>query len=194
MFDVRGHLDELLDPACYPARPATVRFVETHISSVFLAGDTVYKLKKPVNFGFVDYSTLARRRRFCALEIELNRRLSNDIYLGVSPLVRTAAGLRFDVPGKPVEYAVRMRRVPDAALWSRRLAGGSLGAPQMEALADFLAEFHAGATRLHGRRHLAGRDAAWDETLRDLRRFAGSPFAPALLERVEADGAARRGR
>src|SRR5579883_3116032 len=107
MFDVREHARDLLDPACYPDVPANVRLVETHISSVFLAGPHVYKLKKPVDFGFVDYSTLARRRRFCELEVALNRRLADDIYLGVVPLVRTREGFRFEAKGVVLDWAVK---------------------------------------------------------------------------------------
>src|SRR5579875_2790539 len=125
-FDIRDHIDALLDTACYPEHPANVTLAETHISCVFLAGPHVYKLKKPVDFGFVDYSTLARRRRFCELEVALNRRLADDIYLGAVPLVRTVAGLRFEAEGRPLDWAVKMRRVPDAALLSAHLRAGIL--------------------------------------------------------------------
>src|SRR5579871_6514442 len=141
-FDVRDQLHELRDPACYPEAPARVELAETHISCVLLTERTVYKLKKPVDFGFVDYSTLALRRRFCEREVELNRRLTRDIYLGVVPLVQTRDGLRFGAPGRPVDWAVRMRRVPDDALWSHRLAEGRMDSADLERLAAVLARFH----------------------------------------------------
>src|SRR5262245_24586685 len=76
------------DPAFYPARPALVELRQTHISYVFLAGDEVFKLKKPVHFSFLDFSTLERRRHFCHEEVRLNRRLAPGVYLGVIAIRR----------------------------------------------------------------------------------------------------------
>ena len=76
----------MLRPAFYPHRPARVRLVQTHISWVFIAGDRVYKVKKPVDFGFLDFSTLRRRAQACRREVELNRRLAPGLYLGVVPI------------------------------------------------------------------------------------------------------------
>jgi aminoglycoside phosphotransferase family enzyme/predicted kinase len=192
VFDVRDHVAELLGPACYPVAPNSVAYVETHISTVFLAGDRVYKLKKPVDFGFVDYSTLPRRRRFCELEVRLNRRLSNGIYLGAAPLVRTVAGLRFEGQGRAVDWAVKMRRVPAEVLWSARLAAGGLEGADMERLGCFLAEFHARAPRVRSHAAVAAADTAWDDNLRDLGRFAGEMFPGALLEDTGRAGGERR--
>jgi aminoglycoside phosphotransferase family enzyme/predicted kinase len=191
-FDVRDHIAELLDPACYPNGPDSVALAETHISCVFLAGDVVYKLKKPVDFGFVNYSTASRRQRFCRLEVKLNRRLTQHIYLGVAPLVRTPAGLRFDAPGKPVDWAVKMQRVPDAALWSSRLVAGKLGAPEMAQLGAFVADFHRHARRVRAHAAIEAGDQAWEDTVRDLDRFAEELFPRALLQ--EAQDAGRRWR
>ena len=77
----------LNDPASYPHRPRKVTMVQTHSSWVFLVSPFVYKIKKPVNFGFLDFSTLAKRKHFCLREVELNRRLSPDVYLGVVPII-----------------------------------------------------------------------------------------------------------
>src|SRR5216117_3027218 len=81
----------LLNPQSYPHRPRRVRLVQTHSSFVFLAPPFVYKVKKPVNFGFLDFSTLEKRRYFCERQVELNRRLCPKIYLGVVP-ISTKAG------------------------------------------------------------------------------------------------------
>ena len=85
---VRG----LLEPSAYPAPPDEVRLVQTHISYVFLAGDVVYKTKKPVDFGFIEQLTVETRHRFCDAEVQLNRRLAPDVYLGVVPVLRLADG------------------------------------------------------------------------------------------------------
>jgi len=187
-FDIRDHIDALLDTACYPEHPANVTLAETHISCVFLAGNHVYKLKKPVDFGFVDYSTRARRRRFCELEVTLNRRLANDIYLGVVPLVRTREGFRFEAKGVVLDWAVKMRRVPDPAFWSERLRNGSLALPEMDRLARFIAAFHERARRVRSPAVLAQRSRAWDETVADLERFAGRLFPQALIAEIRTAG------
>lgn len=184
-FDVRDHLDALRDPACYPETPGRVDLAETHISCVFLTEHTVYKLKKPVDFGFVDYSTLALRHRYCRREVALNRRLTQDVYLDVVPLVQTSAGLRFAVPGRAVDWAVRMRRVPDAALWSHRLAAGELDRVDLERLAAVLAAFHAGAI-VRAPAVLAARDRALEETLRDLAPAAGGVLSATALAEIAA--------
>jgi len=87
----------LSDPAAYPHPVDDVEVIQTHISVVFLAGEFVYKVKKPVDLGFLDFTTLEKRKRFCHEEVRLNRRLAPHVYLGVVPVVAADAGLRFDV-------------------------------------------------------------------------------------------------
>src|SRR5262245_65631196 len=99
----------LTDPAIYPHPVDRVELVETHISWVFLAGDRVYKVKKPVDLGFLDFTTLERRRFFCEEEVRLNRRLTRDLYLGVVELNGPGA-ISFGGPGPTVEVAVMMKR------------------------------------------------------------------------------------
>src|SRR6266545_543841 len=116
----------LRDPACYPHPAEPVELIETHISWVFLAGPYAYKVKKPVNLGFLDFSTLERRRHFCAEEVRLNRRLAPEVYLGVVPITRDAAGVRVDRTGEVVEWAVKMMRLPEEATLERRLQRGEV--------------------------------------------------------------------
>src|SRR5438046_9910555 len=102
----------LTSPATYPPRPPKVRAIQTHISWVFIAFPFVFKVKKPVNLGFLDFSTLEKRRHFCRREIQLNRRLCPEIYLDAVPIYETASGFSFKPRGKTVEYAVQMRELP----------------------------------------------------------------------------------
>jgi aminoglycoside phosphotransferase family enzyme/predicted kinase len=119
---------------------------ETHISQVFLSERAVYKVKKPVRLGFLDFSTLSLRRQFCEAEVTLNQRLAPDVYRGVVPIVRDAAGVhRLDAPGEPVEWAVVMRRLPETAAADRRLQDGRLTRDDVSKLARHLALFHARA-------------------------------------------------
>jgi aminoglycoside phosphotransferase family enzyme/predicted kinase len=119
--------------------------VETHISWVLLLPELAYKVKKPVRLPFLDYSTLQQRRHFCEEEVRLNRPFAPSLYLGVSRLTGTASDPDFDGLGDTLDYAVRMRRFPDAALFSERADAGTLAAGDIDRLAARLAEFHAAA-------------------------------------------------
>jgi len=105
-------VDGLLRPEAYPWQPASVELVQTHVSWVFLAGERVVKVKKPVGYGFVDHTTLESRRRSCADEVRLNRRLTDGVYLDVAPIVRDGTGYRVAAEGEPVEWATLMHRLP----------------------------------------------------------------------------------
>ncbi len=111
----------LSDAASYPHPADDVEVHQTHISVVFLAGDYAYKIKKPLDLGFLDYSTLERRRHFCEREVDLNRRLAPSVYLGVVPVVLAGTALQVDGPGEVVEWAVRMIRLPEEATLRERL-------------------------------------------------------------------------
>jgi len=110
-------LTDLSKPDNLPDETAQVSVVQTHISFVFIADDFVYKVKKPVNLGFLDFSTLKKRRYYCQQEIILNRRLSEGVYIDVLPIRRTRNTYTMgEGEGRVVEYAVKMRRLPDEML------------------------------------------------------------------------------
>jgi aminoglycoside phosphotransferase family enzyme/predicted kinase len=141
---------DLLRPSAFPVPPPSVELVQTHASWVFLAGADVYKVKKPVDFGFLDFRSLGQRRDACEAEVRLNRRLAPDVYRGVLPVRRDARGdLRIGGPegetGEIVDWAVHMRRLPDEHRADRLLDHGALGGEEVDALADRLAAFHEGA-------------------------------------------------
>ncbi|HET7794038.1 MAG TPA: phosphotransferase, partial [Rhizobacter sp.] len=123
--------------------------IETHISSLLLTPQTVYKLKKPVRLPFVDFSTPQRREHFCREELRLNRRLAPQLYLDVEPVTGTFESPHLggdgDDDGEPIDHAVRMRRFPEDALLSQRLADGRLEPQHIDRLAHQLARFHATA-------------------------------------------------
>ena len=132
----------LRDPASYPHHPLEVSELHTHGSLVFIVPPLVYKVKKPVNFGFLDFSTLAKRRYFCEREVELNSRLSPGIYLGVEPITRDGEGFAFNGSGPAVEYAVKMRRLAPEGFLHTRLQAGTAGEPDLERVAATLVEFY----------------------------------------------------
>ena len=118
------------------------RTLETHISYVLLTGTFAYKIKKAVDFGFLDFTTLAARRFFCDEELRLNRRLAPDLYLDVVPITGSVDAPVLGGSGSALEYAVKMREFPQDALASRLLERGLLGAADIDALAAQVADFH----------------------------------------------------
>jgi hypothetical protein len=104
-------IEGLLDPRAYPSTPAEVTLVQTHISYLLFTPEFVYKIKKPVDFGFLDFTTLARRLHFCHEEVRLNRRLAPDVYLGVVEITSREGRVFMEGTGEVVEYAVKMRRL-----------------------------------------------------------------------------------
>lgn len=127
----------------FPHRVEAIRLIETHISWVILTGDYAYKIKKCVDFGFLDFSTLARRRHFCEEEIRLNGRLAPDLYLAVVPITGPAAQAHIGGAGEPLEYAVKMRQFDPQDTFDALLADHVLTPSQMEETAQVLARFHA---------------------------------------------------
>lgn len=123
------------------------RLLETHISWVLLTEDLAYKVKKPVRLPFVDYATPERRRHFCEEELRLNRRMAPGVYLGVSRITGPAEQPAIDGTGLVLDYAVRMRRFPDGALFSEQVDAGTLQPAAVDRLADRLAAAHASAPR-----------------------------------------------
>jgi aminoglycoside phosphotransferase family enzyme/predicted kinase len=144
-MDLEHLIKSLSDPAAYPGPVYQVEVRHTHISAVFLAGPHVYKVKKPVELGFLDFSALTKRRHYCEEEVRLNRRLAPLVYLGVVPVTRSGARLKVEGDGEVVEWAVKMRRLPDEATLQNRLQQSEVGVEVVEALAHKIACFHAQA-------------------------------------------------
>jgi aminoglycoside phosphotransferase family enzyme/predicted kinase len=138
-------IEALSAPSAYSHDAETVEVHQTHISVIFLAGSFAYKIKKPVQLGFVDYSTLDRRRHFCEEEVRLNRRLAPEVYLGVVPVTREGDTVRMEGSGEPVEWAVKMARLPEDATLRSHLDRGQVTLPQLEELASRLSAFYATA-------------------------------------------------
>jgi hypothetical protein len=129
----------LLDPAAYPHPAGKIRLIETHISWVLIAGDYAYKIKKPIDLGFLDFSTLEKRRFCCEEEIRLNGRLAPETYLEAVPVSGRLESPRIDGAGMPLEWAVKMRAFPADATLDRET---SVTPKQIDAIADQIARFH----------------------------------------------------
>ncbi len=136
----------LMQARAYPHPvPEPVELIQTHISYIFLAGDFAYKVKKAVDFGFLNYSTLELRRHFCHEELRLNQETTPELYLDVVPIVLGKDGLQLGGAGEAVEYAVKMHRFPQECLLGEVLARGELAPERVAELGDLVANFHARA-------------------------------------------------
>jgi hypothetical protein len=138
-------IDDLSLPEAYNHPVEDVEVIHTHISLVFLAGDHAYKVKKPVDLGFLDYTSLEKRRHYCNEEVRLNRRLASGVYNGVVPIVLRGGRHHVGGEGEIVEYAVSMRRLPASATLANRIANADVSRSQIESIARRLAEFHKSA-------------------------------------------------
>jgi hypothetical protein len=143
-----AYIQAMLEPAFYDHPTGDIRLIQTHISWVILTGTYAYKVKKPVDFGFLDFSSLEKRHRMCMRELELNRRLAPELYLDVLPVCRSSRGYRLgatDDGGDAVEYCLKMAQFDPEALLSRDIDAGRFDPAWMDALARQIAGFHAHA-------------------------------------------------
>lgn len=192
----------LSDPSTYGDQVDVVNRRETHMSWVFLAGERVYKLKKPVRFPYLDFSTLARREAACRAELRLNRRLAGDVYIGIAPLVLTKRGLALGpcchdangnspqairqhqasaLAGEIIDWLVVMQRLDERCMLDHAIAARTVTATALDRLVALLARFYRGARRVRmtPQAHLAD----WRQSLADNRRALFDPRAqlPAAL-------------
>lgn len=172
-------------PEAYPHPVPSVEVRQTHISVVFLAGEFAYKLKKPVDLGFLDFTTLAKRRHFCDEETRLNRRLAPGVYLGVVPVTRDGIEGR----GEVIEWTVKMARLPDEASLRWHVRHGEVTPQQVEGLAERIAEFHRAAeanerVASFGRFEVVAANAR--ENFAQSRGHVGTTVSRAVFERLEA--------
>jgi uncharacterized protein len=160
-------------PACYDHPAGPVRMIETHISWVLLTGEFAYKIKKPLDLGFLDFSSLDKRLHACCDEVQLNRRLAPAIYLDVVPITGTAADPHINGSGETFEYAVKMRQFPPDATLDRLDAQGAMGAQHVEAIATTLARFHLeGCARAAADSPWGGPDKVWKPVAENIAQIA----------------------
>jgi len=132
----------LLDPKAYPDTPQGVEIAQTQMSFIFLTDNYVFKVKKPVNLGYLDYTSLDKRQFYCQREVELNRRLCPDVYLGVVPITQDRDDIFIEGQGEVIEYAVKMCRLPQQAMMDVLLAQNEVSPEMISRVAQKLVEFH----------------------------------------------------
>ena len=176
-MDLDRLVERLSDPAFYPEPTRDVEVVQTHISFIFLTDTHAYKVKKPVDYGFLDYTTLPKRLECCKREVALNRRLCPDTYLGVMPLREKDGALSLGGPGETVEYAVKMKRLPNDRMLRRVLARGEGDDGLFHRIAQIVADFHAREVLSPSAGAIKGRDGVkvnCDENFAQTEKYVGT--------------------
>lgn len=181
-------IQQMLQPGFYPHQvQEPVKLIQTHVSYVLLTGDFVYKLKKPVNFGFLDYSTLEKRRHFCEEELRLNQRGAPELYLEVLPVA--LVGEQYQLGGTPVvEYALKMRQFPQEALLSEMFEQGKLEQSHMVELGRVVAEFHGKTVSndyIRSFGEVSQVRAAFEENYQQTERYIGGPQTQVQFEETK---------
>ena len=170
-------VESLMRPGAYDEEvKGDIKLLQTHISWIFLTGEYAYKVKKPVDFGFLDFSTLEKRKRFCDLELELNKRLCPEIYLDVLPITEENGTLRINGPGKTVDFVLKMRQLPQDRLMNKLLGSGEIGKDVIDRIAKIMADFHSKAETSNEISSYGAPDKLlenWEENLGHVKPFIG---------------------
>jgi aminoglycoside phosphotransferase family enzyme/predicted kinase len=190
---IQGRVAEMMVPSLYGKGVKRVQMIQTHTSWVFLTGTHAYKVKKPVNFGFLDYTALSARRFFCNEEFRLNQILSPDIYVEVLPIIEVRGRLRIGGRGRVVDYCLKMKELPQDWIMTEQLKHDGVTFEHIDQIARSIAAFHARAER--------GREVAqygssetirlnWDENFAQTLEFRGKTITHRAFD--ETKGAVER--
>lgn len=191
--DYKELLHFLSQPSSYPHKPDSVQHIQTHISHVYIVPPYVYKLKKPLNLEFLDYSSLEKRHRFCQQEVKLNRRLCREVYLGVEAICQSEAGFQI-IPeeqasqDRVVEYVVKMKQLPQEYFLQHYVANATLTSEHLDRLADTLVTFYQD-------QHVSEEAEKWgnietiryntDENFRQVAPFVGTVIDEMAFEAIK---------
>ncbi len=180
-------IDALMEPQAYESPPGHIEILQTHISFVFLTENFVYKIKKPVNFGFLDFSTLEKRRFFCEKELELNKRLCGEMYIEVGSINREGKVIKIKGEGETVEYALKMKRMPQDRIMSKLLEENKVDKKRIDQIAKIIVEFHSKAETneyISEIGSLKTVKANWDENFEQTRNAVGKTISPDAFQLI----------
>jgi len=178
---------ELSQASAFPEPVVDVTVRQTHISNVFIAGEVVYKVKKPVKLSFLDFSTVELRHHFCEEEVRINQPWAPNVYLGVVPITHDSNGLRFEGHGPVIDWAVKMRRLPESATLRARLVDGSLQISDLDHIARRIAALHDRSTPLEGKLASAANAdfrRCWQDNWDFASRLNSNIIEPSVLKRL----------
>lgn len=120
-----------------------IKVIQTPISLIFLTGGYAYKIKKPVNFGFLDFTTLDNRMHFCKRELELNKKLSDEMYLDVIPIIKSEGSVKIGGEGEIIDYAVKMKELPQDRIMKNLLEKNAVNHESVGQIAKVISDFHS---------------------------------------------------
>lgn len=186
---IRTILKSLLKPEAYPEPTHSVEMLQTHVSWIFLTDTHAYKVKKPVDFGFLNFSTIDRRRFYCNEEVRLNRRLCPDIYEGVVELRATPGGAAFFGTGQIIDYAVRMKRLPADRMLEELVENNEASSTDIQDVARAIALFHRNAATSPAISEYGRLDRImfnWEENLEQMAPFADTTLPGPDRETIRA--------
>src|SRR3989337_245238 len=144
MLTQKQVVEALMKPEAYEEDSGKIELIQAHISCVFLTKNFAYKVKKAVDFGFVDFTTLEKRRFFCEKELQLNKRLCEDLYLEVVSINKSDV-IKIKGDGETVEYAVKMRKIPQERMLTKLFERNEVNRELVDRIAKIIAEFHSKA-------------------------------------------------
>lgn len=181
-------LEALKKPEAYDSPVKEIRLIQTHISWVFLTGDFVYKIKKPVDFGFLDFTTLEKRLKFCKRELEINQMFSPEIYIDVLPVNKFDHMIKINGPGETIDYAIKMKQLPQENLMDRLLDKNLIETKTIDKIVDILMDFYS-KTQTHSDPYSMGSIETvkfnWRENFKQVRPFLGKTIGQEAFEAIE---------
>ncbi|OGP55924.1 MAG: hypothetical protein A2Y65_04615 [Deltaproteobacteria bacterium RBG_13_52_11] len=189
MVEIPPLVQAMLDPSFYPHHPQQVDLLQTHISYLFLAGELVYKVKKPVDFGFLDFTTLEKRSYFCQQEVRLNKRFSPDVYLAVVPISFVGDSFRLGDETAVIEYAVKMRRINEEHMLYRLLKAGKVDSEVLQRIGRLLARVYAVIPSDEKARAFGALDVISTNVLENFeqtRKYVGDPISKGAFDSIES--------
>ncbi len=182
-------IEQMLEPGFYPHEVTeSIQLIQTHVSYVLLTGDYAYKLKKPVNFGFLDFSTLEKRQHFCQEELRLNQRGAGELYLEVLPITLVGEQYQLGGTGEAAEYVLKMRQFPQESLLSTFFEQGKLNETHLDELGRVVAQYHAHAQTndyIRGFGEVSNVRAAFDENYQQTEKYIGGPQTQAQFTQTK---------
>jgi len=185
MSQLPEFIQALLSPEAYPHTTNRIELLQTQMSFVLLTGDYVYKVKKPVNLGYLDYTTLDKRLFFCQKEVELNRRLCPDAYLGVVTVTNDNGLIGIDGKGQVEEYAVKMRHLPQEKMLNVMLANNQVSEDMLTRVAQKLAKFHQKAEIISGFGDIDTICQNTDENFSQTEKYIGETISPDSYQQIK---------
>ena len=181
-------LEALKKRESYDEPVKEINLIQTHISWVFLTGDFVYKIKKPVDFGFLDFTMLEKRKKFCKKELEINRMFSEEIYLDVLPVNKFDHSIKINGPGETIDYAIKMKQLPQENLMDRLLDKNEIETKTIDKIVDILMNFYSKTQTYRDPHSIGSLETVkfnWRENFKQTNDFIGKTIDQETFETIK---------